>query len=99
MPSSCLSTASTVTPDQRPVDFDTIPQAGDWLRAHGEPNAASFVWFVGTTDGPQRIPVLALSVDGQLWRRDRGVIDLGAAYRAAESSVARLIVTSAGDLL
>jgi hypothetical protein len=83
---------------QPPASFDAIPAAGEWLRAR-TPEAAALVWFVGTMEGDQRRPELALSVDGDLWRQDREAIDLPEAYRSAGSSLASLVLTTAGDLL
>jgi len=84
---------------EHPADFDAIPESAAWLRARGTKEAAAFVWFVGTVEGDQRQPKLALSVEGHLWRAGREVIDLAQAYGSAKSSMASLVVITAGDLI
>lgn len=84
---------------RHPASFDAIPQAAEWLRDRGHKEAAAFVWFVGTVETAQTQPKLALSVEGHLWRDGRDVIDLATAYRSAGSSMASLVVSTAGDLI
>jgi hypothetical protein len=84
---------------QHPANFEAIPAAGEWLRARGNAEAAALVWFVGTVEGNENRPRLALSVDVHLWRRDRAVTDLPKAYRSAGSSLTSLVLATAADLL